>query len=95
MLKLKNTIKGFFILHILILIAICASIVAIISYGANKINDEINSYKEYLGEKVVIQQDTLEIVDYSLWRSTLTLENGKEINSTYADKKLLKQEVTQ
>ncbi len=54
-----------------------------------------DTYEEYLGEKVVIQQDTLEIVDYSLWKGTVILENGKEINSKYADKKLLKQEVTQ
>ena len=43
---------------------------------ANKITKMDNEYKEYVGKKIVLDSDTLKIIDYSIWRENVTLSNG-------------------
>ena len=47
-------------------------------------------YAKYMGEKIVMEGDTLEIVDYWSKYNKLYLSNGRLISSEYADKTILK-----
>lgn len=54
----------------------------------NSLLQEINSaiemekekYEKHVGEKHIIDKDTLTIIDYSTVRQTFTLSNGKEVS---------------
>jgi hypothetical protein len=41
---------------------------------------ELNKYKKMVGEKVILKDDTLMIIDYSLVESNFTLEDGRKIS---------------
>ena len=47
-------------------------------------------YKVRMGQKVVINGDTLIIIDYSTFKETFTLSNGVRIDTTVASKLILK-----
>ncbi len=44
------------------------------------VNTEENKYKKYLGEKYIIDNDTLIIVDYSIFSENFTLSDGRKVN---------------
>lgn len=43
-----------------------------------------------VGERTVIEKDTLSIVDYSTFNETYTLSDGNKVNRFYAEKNLVK-----
>ena len=47
-----------------------------------EIGKEKNKYKVKIGNKFVLEKDTLTIVDYSSIMETFTLSNGKEVNAS-------------
>jgi len=47
---------------------------------------EVDKVKKYIGSKVVIDKDTLTILDYSMLNSNYTLSNGKEVSFELAEK---------
>ena len=53
---------------------------------ADKVNDEIKeleeTYKVNLGKKILIDKDSLTIIDYSTFNESYTLSNGKSINKS-------------
>lgn len=51
----------------------------------NDLESTLNEYEEKIGDKVVLNKDTLMIVDYSYINGTFTLENGQEINYKLLD----------
>lgn len=46
-------------------------------------------YKEYVGERIVLENDTLTIINYSIWRENVTLSNGTIVNIDFAKKNLI------
>ena len=48
----------------------------------SEIDKEKSKYKTKIGQKLVLEKDTLTIVDYSSVMETFTLSNGKEVNSS-------------
>ena len=75
-------------LTIVMLIAII-----LVSLGTWHLNSELSAIedqcKEYMGAKVVLQGDTLEVVDYSVFFNQFTLSNLKTVNTEYVIKKAL------
>jgi len=53
------------------------------------ITEADEQYKEYVGEKIVLENDTLTIIDYSIWRENVTLSNGTTVNIDFAKKNLV------
>jgi hypothetical protein len=48
----------------------------------NEIDKERNKYKVKIGQKFILEKDTLTIIDYSSIMETFTLSNGKEVNAS-------------
>ena len=46
------------------------------------IDKEKNKYKIKIGQKFILEKDTLTIIDYSSIMETFTLSNGKEVNAS-------------
>ena len=46
----------------------------------NSFSDTVSKYKSKLGEKVIFNGDTLQIIDYSLINNNYTLSNGRIVN---------------
>jgi len=45
-----------------------------------KFNRTKTIYESYLGKTFIIKNDTLTIIDYSIFGSTFTLSNGNKVN---------------
>jgi len=45
-----------------------------------KLNTEENKYKKHIGEKYIMDKDTLTIVDYSIFSMNFTLSNERKVN---------------
>jgi hypothetical protein len=45
-----------------------------------KLNTEENKYKKHIGEKYIMDKDTLTIVDYSIFSENFTLSDGRKVN---------------
>ena len=48
----------------------------------SEIDKEKNKYKVKIGQKLILEKDTLTIIDYSSIMETFTLSNGKEVNAS-------------
>ena len=44
------------------------------------INGDTRKQESYIGEKVVLEGDTLTIIDFSMWAETFTLSDGKRVH---------------
>lgn len=62
------------------LVIILAIIIFLVSRMDSTIKVETAKIKKRLGTSVVIENDTLLIVDYSMGRGSYTLSDGKEIS---------------
>lgn len=62
----------------------------LISFVENNINNEIKKYKSMLGEKYIIGNDTLIILDYSMFGENFTLSNGNKVSSIVVFKDAIK-----
>lgn len=74
--------KGF----ILILAGFIIAIVIVALWINSAIEDEKNKYKMYVGQKICINKDTTEIVDYSTLEENFILANGKTVSYQYVKK---------
>ena len=45
-----------------------------------KLKTEENKYKKHIGEKYIMDKDTLTIVDYSIFSENFTLSDGRKVN---------------
>jgi len=85
-------IKG--VLMLLLGILAMAYLVHSCSKGMMSTADEVNEtytidkalYDSNLGKEYVLNNDTLKIIDYSMWNKTYTLSNGVKINSKLINK---------
>jgi hypothetical protein len=48
-----------------------------------------NQMKENIGSKIIIEKDTLLIIDYSIINNSYTLSNGKIINNNLLKKSII------
>lgn len=46
----------------------------------SQFSEEKEKYEKYIGEKHIIDNDTLTIIDYSIFKETFTLSNGQSVN---------------
>lgn len=66
----------FVIIFIVLVVFLTNSITSGINKGKEK-------YEDKIGQKIVLEKDTLTIIDYSSILETFTLSNGKTVNSTF------------
>lgn len=52
----------------------------LVSNVTSEIYKEKEKYEKYIGEKHIIDKDTLTITDYSILEETFTLSNGKKVS---------------
>lgn len=68
-------------------IALVLCIISVVYLLNSAVNDigknlstEENKYKKHLGEKYIIDKDTLTIVDYSIFNENFILSDGRKVN---------------
>ena len=52
----------------------------------DQITNEVDKIETKVGQKLILQKDTLMIIDYSVFNSNYTLEDGRQISFDLADK---------
>lgn len=62
----------------IILFAICMNLLT--SKILTQVNNEKDKYESKIGQKFILEKDTLTIIDYSSIMETFTLSNGKQVN---------------
>lgn len=72
------------VLGLVVMFSLCVN--ALFDSMKDGVNDISDKYKAHLGDKVVINKDTLIIIDYSLIESNYKLSNGSEVSFDYVDK---------
>jgi len=75
------------IIGAVVAIVICIGMMAFCVNGINKIEAKVSNK---VGQKVIVGNDTLVIVDYSMLGETYKLSNGTDISISFVDKNLLK-----
>jgi len=58
--------------------------------GLDELNSLDQDMKNAIGDTIILQQDTLIIIDYSLFNENFTLSNGKEVSSEFVTKQIAK-----
>ena len=71
--------KKFLIMSTVCLLVMALLVWCVVYTVDNSYSNEKSGYDKYVGKDVVIQKDTLKVVDYSIWRETYTLSNGTEV----------------
>jgi hypothetical protein len=56
----------------------------------NIVDDSIKPYKEIINKKVLIEKDTLTVIDYSAIKNEIILSNGKTVALKYAQLNTIK-----
>lgn len=54
-----------------------------------KIEKEKDSYERYIGKKMILDKDTLTIINYSIISETFTLSNGQKVTYKLVSKNTL------
>lgn len=79
--------KKYFILQILLMFSVFILLVIGINMCINDIGKEVSKEQKLqeskIGDSVIIAKDTFIVIDYSIMRNTLILNNKTEINSSY------------
>jgi hypothetical protein len=65
--------------------------ITVVDYAQEK-STEIDTTEQLIGEKIIVRNDTLDIVDYSVLTNTLILSDGTRVNVKFAEKKILTEE---
>ena len=55
----------------------------VLMWGVGEITSIDNKAKAKIGQQIILNKDTLIIIDYSLWNNTYTLENGIVISKEF------------
>lgn len=81
------------IIIVLLFIFVAFSLSFIISNISKKISytikKEVNSYKENIDKQIIINGDTLKIVDYKVLTNSYKLSNGLEVSKDFVNKQLV------
>jgi len=67
-------------LGMIFLMAICVTLLT------NSLKSEVGKIESKVGTKLILEKDTVMIIDYSLLKNSYTLSNGKEISFELVDK---------
>jgi hypothetical protein len=67
------------IVGMIALVAVFAFCVHVLTTSIDKEKDK---YKVKIGQKFILEKDTLTIIDYSSIMETFTLSNGQEVNAS-------------
>ncbi len=54
--------------------------------SGNEIQNELDSIKDKIGKRIVLEKDTFLILDYSFLKSNYTLSNGTEVSFELIEK---------
>lgn len=69
------------ILYLLALVAsVCFFIYGVFKMGSDLSDDHEKKYTNMVGKRVLIDKDSVMIVDYSILHETYTLSNGKTVS---------------
>ena len=80
----KNGIlAGFITFFIFVLLFVLMYI--FINKGLNKLHEINDNYRSMIGKEIIVKNDTLIILNYSLWDDTYTLNDGKKISGEYVN----------
>jgi hypothetical protein len=78
------------ILKVIVIIMLWIGFITIISLAFNECNKEffkeVNKLESRIGTKVIINKDTLLIIDCSILNNSYTLEDGREISYKLIEK---------
>lgn len=72
---MKDTLK---IIGLLIVMAV--ALIYTLNNVGGKFEEENSKLETMVGKKLILQKDTLLVIDYSFINSTIKFENGKEIS---------------
>jgi len=81
--KRMNILIGIVIAFVML---ICVVLFSITNAISDTYNETVIPLKEMVGERVVINDDTLQIINYSTIDEILILENGTKIDINFAQK---------
>lgn len=71
-----------------VFIGLIITMIALWKYSRNEINRIDRVVASQVGRKLVLDKDTLTIIDYSLLETNYTLSNGKKVGFDYVENKL-------
>lgn len=60
--------------------------ISLVNLINTRIENSINEIETKIGQKIILQKDTLMIIDYSFFNSNYILEDGREVSFTFAEK---------
>ena len=63
-----------------VFIALVVLVVLTTIFLESQLNKKTDTYKEKVGERIVLNKDTLTIIDYSFTNENFKLSNGQEIS---------------
>lgn len=69
-----------FVSMLVLLLILVVLLLFFLNMWANDVGKEKEKFEKHIGEQYILNKDTLIIVDYSMFKETFTLSNGKEIN---------------
>jgi hypothetical protein len=91
---MKNSSKKFGCAALVIMLSLFVGVVLLLYYvfkHADKtITAEKHDYEVNINKKVIIDKDTLTVVNYSIWNSTYNLSNGATVDKEFVNGKTLK-----
>jgi hypothetical protein len=84
--KLMKKIIALSIVLVLVPTVLTVICLASLAKGVSNVDQE---YKDFLGTKVLVGKDSLQITDYDLLERTFTLRDGTQVNSSLVFNKKL------
>ncbi len=75
-------IKRIFIGLVVLVFALWVCISIMGKLFTTEVSKELEKYRSEIGKKIILEKDTLTIVNYSSIMETFTLPNGKEVNAS-------------
>jgi len=69
-------------IYVISTILLFLAISFLLNKGLSEVGAEHDKYKKHIGSDVIINNDTLKIVDYSSVMGTFTLSNGVSVDSS-------------
>lgn len=67
-------------LTLIVLVVTCVTL--LVNSFTRDINKEKNKYRAEVGKEVILEKDTLTIIDYSSIKETFTLSDGREVDAS-------------
>jgi len=81
-----KTFKKIAIVGLLFTVVFYILVIMAVSHIIKGVEDEKSSYSKNVGKHIVIEKDTLMIINYSTIKGTYSLSNGKEIDKVIIEK---------